>query len=176
MSSLPRPSANPSLPAESRGDVLPLERLNAELVRNALSYWRSLKGDKPYPSCASMMSCLSPRMRAQGVLIEALQGGADYEYRFVGAELVKAFHTDFSGQRLSTLIAFLPKFGLSLRMVYEMVRASGEPLGYRGWVGNDLPGADFVYHESVFLPLGENGAVDHLLAVCVVLLRPEDAA
>ena len=66
----------------------------------------------------------------------------------------------------------MPKFGLSLRMVYEMVRASGEPLGYRGWVGNDLPGAGFVYHESVILPLGEDRAVDHLLAITVLLLRP----
>jgi hypothetical protein len=176
MSSLSRPLADPFLPAESSGDILPLERLDAELARTGLSYWRSLKGPAPFPPCASMMSCLSPRMRAHSVLIEVLDGGADYEYRSAGEAMAKAFHGDFSGRRLSGLIAILPKFGLSLRMMYEMVRASGEPLGYRGWVGNDLPRAAFVYHESVFLPLGEDGVVDHLLAVVTVLHRPDDAA
>ena len=173
MTATSRPLADSFLPAESRGDVLPLERLDAELVRGGLSYWRSLKAGRPYPERASMMSCLSPQMRAQSVLVEVLDRGGDYECRFVGEEIGKGFHTDLTGQRLSDLIAFLPRFGLSLRMVYEMVRASGEPLGYRGWVGNDLPGADFVYHESVILPLGEDGAVDHLLAITVLLMRGE---
>ena len=141
-----RPLADPFLPAESRGDILPLERLDAELVRTGLSYWRSLKAGQALPERASMISCLSPQMRAQSMLVEVVERGAEYEHRFVGEEMTKAFHTDFTGKRLSDLVEGFPKFGLSLRMVYEMVRASGEPLGYRGWVGNDLPGADFVYH------------------------------
>jgi hypothetical protein len=141
-----------------------------------LSYWRSLKAGKPWPARASMMSCLSPQMRAQSVLVEVLDRGGDYECRFVGEEIGKGFGIDLTGGRLSSLVDFLPKFGLSLRMVYEMVRASGEPLGYRGWVGNDLPGAGFVYHESVILPLGEEDVVDHLLAITVLLLRGSDQA
>ena len=180
MSLLPR-LANPHLPAESSGDLLAVERLDAELVRTGLSYWRSLKAGKPFPERASMMSCLTPQMRSQCILLEAQDGGADYECRFVGESVIKGFQADFSGRRLSSLIEALPKFGLSLRMLCEMARASGEPLGYRGWVGNDLPGADFVYHESVLLPLGgevggEAGAVDHLLIVSVLLLRPDQVA
>ncbi len=38
-----RPQSDPYLPAGSRGDILPHERLDAELVPTALSYWRSLK-------------------------------------------------------------------------------------------------------------------------------------
>ena len=176
MTATSRPLADPFLPAESRGDVLALERLDAELVRTGLSYWRSLKAHKPWPGRASMMSCLSPHMRAHSVLVDVLDRGGDYECRFVGEEIGKGFHTDLTGRRLSTLVERMPKFGLSLRMVYEMVRASGEPLGYRGWVGNDLPGAGFVYHESVILPLGEDDAVDHLLAMTVLLLRGGDEA
>lgn len=170
-----RPLFDPFLPAESRGDILPLERLDAELARTGLSYWRSLKAGKAMPARASMMSCLSPQMRAQSVLIEVVARGDDYEHRFVGADMTRAFQSDFTGKRLSALVDDFPKFGLSLRMVYEMVRASGEPLGYRGWVGNDLPGANFVYHESVILPLGEDGVVDHLLAITVLVLRGENA-
>ena len=39
-------------------------------------------------------------------------------------------------------------------MLYEMVRASGEPLCYRGWAGQDMPGAKFLYYESAVLPFG----------------------
>ncbi len=113
-----------------------------------------------------MMSCLSPQMPAQSVLVEVVARADDYEHRFVGADMTEAFQSDFTGKRLSALVRGLSQdSGSSLRMVYEMVRASGEPLGYRGWVGNDLPRADFVYHESVILPLGEAGVVDHLLAI-----------
>jgi hypothetical protein len=173
--SSPSRRADPHLPAESSGDLLALERLDAELVRTGLSYWRSLQAGKPFPTRASMMSCLTPQMRGQCILLEVLQSG-DYECRFVGESVIKGFHADFSGHRLSTLVEALPKFGLSLRMLCEMARASGEPLGYRGWVGNDLPGADFVYHESVLLPLGEAGVVDHLLIVSVLVLRGDEAA
>lgn len=145
-------------------------------MRTGLSYWRSLKAGKPFPEQASMMSCLSPQMRAHSVLVDVMERGTDYRHRFVGEEMARAFQADFTGKRLSALVQDFPKFGLSLRMVYEMVRASGEPLGYRGWVGNDLPGADFVYHESVILPLGEDGVVDQLLAITVLVLRNNGAA
>ena len=58
-------------------------------------------------------------------------------------------------------------------MVYEMVRASGDPLGYRGWVGNDIrPARAFVYHENAVLPLGpDDGTVDHLLIVSLLVPR-----
>ena len=164
-------TADSRLPDESRGDIVPVERLDAELVRTGISYWRSLKRDGRFPTKASLMSCLSPRMRSGIMLVEALEGGADYEYRDVGADLIRAFDEDFTGKRLSDIIHTAPKFGLGLRMLYEMVRASGDPLGYRGWVGRDLPGAAFVYHENAVLPLGEGDAVDHILVVTALVMR-----
>jgi hypothetical protein len=50
--------------------------------------------------------------------------------------------------------------------------ASGDPVGYRGWVGNDMTGASFVYHENAVLPLGpDDGTVDHLLIVSLLVPR-----
>ena len=66
------------------------------------------------------------------------------------------FGEDFSGQCLSEIEQTNPRFGIGLRMLYEMVRASGEPLCYRGWVGQDMPGAEFVYYESAVLPFGRD--------------------
>jgi len=161
----------PALPAESRGDLLPVDRLDNELVRAGVAMWRALRRGAHFPARAAMTSCLTQALREGSFLVEVLEGGADYRYRDVGAALVQGFNDDFSGRHLSQIIATAPRFGLGLRMLYEMVRAGGEPLGYRGWVGKDLPGATFVYHENALLPLGEDGAVDHLLVVSSLVLR-----
>jgi len=169
-------SAHSLFPARSRGNLLPIASLDSELVCTGVSYWRQLAAGRPFPPRASLMSCLSPRLRDHAVLVEVLEGGADYEYREVGAAMVRAFGEDFTGRRLSALIASAPRFGLGLRMVCEMVRASGEPLAYRGWVGSDLQGAAFVHHESAVLPLGEESAVDHLLLITSLVMRAPDGA
>lgn len=161
----------PKLPEQSRGDLLPVEQLDADLVRAGVAMWRALKRDDPFPARAAMTSCLTPSLRDGSFLAEVLDGGTDYRYREVGRDLVKGFNEDFSGRHLSQIIEVAPRFGLGLRMLYEMVRAGGEPLGYRGWVGEDLPGAAFVYHENAILPLGEEGTVDHLLVVSSLVLK-----
>jgi len=170
----------PMLAAESRGDLLPVDRLDGELVRASVAMWRALKRGDRFPGRASMTSCLTQPLRDSSFLVEVLEDGADYRYRDVGATLVKGFNEDFSGRRLSRIIETAPRFGLGLRMLYEMVRAGGEPLGYRGWVGEDLPAAAFVYHENAILPLGdsggEDGVVDHLLVVSVLVLRQPNGA
>jgi len=161
----------PSLAPESRGDILPPGRLDAELVRAGTAMWQALRHEGRFPSRARMTSCLTKPLREGSLLVEVLEGGADYRYREVGAALVRAFNQDFSGRRLSGIIESAPRFGLGVRMLYEMVRAGGEPLGYRGWVGEDLPGVAFIHHESAILPLGEDGVVDHLLVVSSLVLR-----
>ena len=164
------------LPARSHGDLLPIAALGSELVRTAVSYWRQLGAGRGLPPRASMMSCLSPRLTEHAVLVEVLEGGADYEYRQVGGALKLAFDEDFAGRRISDLVSSEPRFGLGLRMVYDMARASGEPLAYRGWVGSDLKGAAFVHHESAILPLGEDGVVDYLLQVTALVMRAPSGA
>ncbi|MBV9550832.1 MAG: hypothetical protein JO256_14275 [Alphaproteobacteria bacterium] len=165
------PMHKPALAAQSWGSLVPLERLDAELVRAGMMMWRALKHEARFPCRARMTSCLTTPLRDGSFLVEVLEEGADYRYRDVGAALVRGFNADFSGRRLSGIITEAPRFGLGMRMLYEMVRAAGEPLGYRGWVGEDLPDAAFVHHESVILPLGEEQAVDHLLVVSSLVLR-----
>jgi hypothetical protein len=160
-----------ALPAQSQGDLLSVDQLDADLTRAGAAMWRALKRQDRFPSRAGMTSCLTRPLRDTSLLLEVVEGGADYRYRDVGAALIKGFNADFSGRRLSEIVETAPRFGIGLRMLCEMVRAGGEPLGYRGWVGEDMPGATFVHHENVILPLGEDGLVDHLLVVSVLVLR-----
>ena len=81
---------------------------------------------------------------------------------------------DFSGRRLSDIIATTPRFGLGLKMLYEMVRSGCEPLYYRGWVGADMPDARFLYYESAVLPFGKDEArVDHIVVTSMLVLRDQ---
>jgi len=163
---------DPLLPAESRGDILLIDQCVSEVVRAGISSWRILRRRRRYPAREELVPFhLAPILR-NILIVEVLEGGVDYEYCFVGENLANGFDEDFTGRRLSSLIEAAPKFGLGLRMLYEMVRASGDPLGYRGWIGNDMPGADFVYHENAVLPLGpDDGTVDHLLIVSLLVPR-----
>ena len=163
---------DPLQPAPSRGDILPVEQLAGEAVRAGVAAWRILKRRRRYPARADLTPFhLAPILR-DIMIVEVLEGGGDYEYRFVGENLIRGHEADFTGKRLSALVESWPRFGLGQRMLYEMVRAGGEPLGYRGWIGEDMPGAAFVYHENAVLPLGPDDArVDHLLIVSLLVPR-----
>ena len=111
---------------------------------------------------------------SNAILVGVLEAGADYEYLSVGDALVAGFHEDFSGRRLSDIIATTPRFGLGLKMLYEMVRSGCEPLYYRGWVGADMPDAQFIYYESAVLPFGKDQTqVDHILVTSMLVLRDQ---
>ncbi len=68
-----------------------------------------------------------------------------------------------------------PGHGATMRTLYEHVRSTGEPLAFRGWVGREVKDALFVYHESAFLPPGEDDdTVDHILAVSIYVPKAPD--
>jgi hypothetical protein len=156
------------IPDESSGEIITAPQLEAMPVREAVERWQALKGAKPYPEAPEMI--LGP-VSSNIILIKVLGEGEDYQYLRVGEALVAGFGEDFSGQCLSEIEQTNPRFGIGLRMLYEMVRAGGEPLCYRGWVGQDMPGAQFVYYESAVLPFGRNGHVDHILVISMLVLR-----
>ncbi len=157
------------LPAESSGEIVSLDSLEAVPVLSAIAYWRRLCDGRPFPAKAEIVPREIAFLLGNLILVRVLSDG-DYEYRIVGEALVPAFGENFAGRRLSAIIAQAPKFGLGLRMLYETVRTSGEPLGFRGWVGQDMKGAQFTYHENVLLPFGpEGGGIDHLLIVSVIV-------
>jgi hypothetical protein len=110
---------------------------------------------------------------ANTILIKVLDNGEDYRYQRVGEALLAGFGEDFSGQRLSEIEVTSPRFGIGLRMIYEMVRASGEPLCYRGWAGLDMPGAQFIYYESAVLPFGQTSRVDQIVVISMLVLRSD---
>ena len=156
------------IPDQSSGEIITAPELEAEPVREAVERWQALRGAKPFP--AEPDEVIGP-VSGNILLIKVLGEGEDYQYLRVGEGLVAGFGQDFSGQCLSEIEQSNPRFGIGLRMLYEMVRASGDPLCYRGWAGLDMPGAQFIYYESAVLPFGDTARVDHILVISMLVLR-----
>jgi len=155
------------IPEESSGEIVTLDGLEATPLRTGISRWQALRGARHFPE---LSDAVVAAVAANAFLVQVVED--DYQFRSVGSALVPGFDEDFSGLRLSELSQRRPKFGIGLRMLYDMVRNSGEPMGYRGWVGKDMPGALFVYHENAILPFGVDAAqVDHLVVITALIPR-----
>ena len=156
--------------SESSGEILAVEGLENAVVQRGISHWRGLKGAAAYPPRSEITPRLLGPLMSNVILVRVLED--DYEYRIVGDALVQGFGENFAGKRLSAVIESDPIFGAGLKLLYDQVRTSGAPIGYRGRVGEDMRGAEFIAHESAILPFGPpGGAVDHLLVVCAITLR-----
>jgi len=160
-------------PDASSGEIIAPSELEAVAAQGAVADWQLTKGGRRFPVAPDRV--MAP-VRGNCILVKVVGDGEDYEYRSVGESLVAGFGEDFSGRCLSDIETSIPRFGLGLRMLYEMVRGSGEPLCYRGWAGSDMPGAQFIYYESAILPFGQDQArVDYVLIVSVLVLRDQAA-
>lgn len=161
------------IPDSSSGEIVNSSDLVAQAPLDAIACWQSLRGTARFPHSPDEVQVL---VGDNTLLVGVIGDGQDYEYRRVGPALVAGFGLDFSGQRLSEIEANTPRFGIGLRMLYEMVRSSGEVLCYRGWAGLDMPGAQFLYYESAVLPFGaDQDKVDHILVVSVLVLRDKQS-
>ena len=158
------------IPDSSSGEIVSSTDLVAQAPLDAIARWQSERGTARFPRRPDEVLEL---VGDNSLLVGVIGDGQDYEYRRVGQALVAGVGMDFSGQRLSEIEANTPRFGIGLRMLYEMVRSSGDVLCYRGWAGLDMPGAQFLYYETAVLPFGQD-LVDNVLVVSVLVLRDRD--
>lgn len=158
------PSGHPDGPKESSVYVVQPDDLDSEPVSFAVRHWNALRGARRFPTRDEIMPRDIASLLRHIVLIRVLDDGADFEYRIVGDAHVQAQGVNFVGTRLTEFEAEA-ECDPHTRVTYEFVRSTGEALAIRGWVGRDAPESPFCYYETVFLPLGENETVDHLLVV-----------
>lgn len=162
---------------ESSIELVSPDSLDSKPVSLAVCYWENLRGGRNFPARTDITPRgMAPFLR-NIVLIRVVDGGRDYEYRIVGDACVQAFGLNFRGARLTEVEAAEANYGLATRAAYEHVRTMGRPFALRGWVAPSIP-SFFSYHETAFLPFGDNGTVDHILAASSFTPRaidPEEA-
>jgi len=162
-------------PETSSSQVLDLDEVENPLVRTGVNYWRSLRNGRRFPARAQLQPRDISGILRNIVILRVVDGGKDFEYRLVGDVQVQAYGFNFQNLRISQIIAVAPEFGNLMYGLYEHVRNTRDPFAVRGWIGKEVPDSKFVYHESVFLPLGEDDeTVDHLVIVSVYVPRSLD--
>lgn len=156
------------LPATTNFEWISLDDVENVPSRTGIAIWRALRRDRRYPSRAD----LSPR-RIAGLmqymsLIQVIDGGKDFENRFVGDAVVRAHDVPIARRRFSEVAQDSPVLIEGLLPVARKVLETGAPLAYRGRTGHDMTHVIYTDFEGVMLPLGDSdGAVDHILYIGV---------
>lgn len=141
-------------------------------IRAVYSVWDEKRGERPMP----MRSEILPRPLARQLrfisIVRVIPETNDYELRVIGDAHAEAYGWNGQGLRISQLAASGNVMGEMLRDSYELVRTFRRPLGFRGILGRDITQARFDWFETLYLPLGSGGVIDHILNASTY--RPKD--
>jgi hypothetical protein len=162
--------------SERPGGPISLDAVEAPAVRAGVGYWKRLCGQRKFPS----RNEVTPRdilgLLRNTILLRVIDGGNDYEYRIVGDAHVIAHGFSAQGMKLSELGSFASGYGEVLKSLYDYPVRNCAPLALRGWISKGEDDSEFIYAESVFLPLGPDEAtVDHVLNFSVYVPHPAKA-
>ena len=156
-----RVPVNPSTAARI-GRAIPVSELSNPTVCAALHAWQEKAGERPFPSKSEMVpKAVAPFLRSV-MLIELLPDD-DFQFRVVGDTAVVAYGYSFQGMNRGQLNTMEPGFGDVIDKVCRSIRTRHQPIGVRGVVMRAESSAD--EHEGIFLPLGEEEVVSHVLFV-----------
>jgi hypothetical protein len=164
--------------ADSR--VTPSQRITlAQLenitVRKGADLWEGMRGANKMPSRAQMSPRYLATVLRNAVLIRVLPGGEEFQMRIVGDAVVQAEGMSMAGMTMAEIDLILPGYGSILHKGYSWTYRHAAPAAYRGWYVREADRRS-IYHESVVMPLGDDGqTVDHILVVGVYALQEGDA-
>ncbi len=145
-------------------DSISLSDLEDHDVLAVVRAWQKWRGFHQLPLREALQPSDLGRFAVNVSLVRVLGDGEDYEFRIIGDAHVQAFGANFTGMRVSHVIAEEPKFGRLLKASYDMVHATGRPYAFRGVVGYDASYARFSRFETCYLPFGAGAyAVDHIM-------------
>ena len=149
--------------ADTIGRRIALSEISHPIVVTAWQTWSNEKSGQIFPSRVTMTPKRMAPFLKNVMLIAVIDGGADYEIRVVGDAVRAAFGQNFSGMRLADLNNLQSGFGDVIARVCRFVLNTGLPLAVQG----TLTRADFDadLQQGIFLPLGVNADVDHILYV-----------
>ncbi|HEY1630078.1 MAG TPA: hypothetical protein VGF56_02125 [Rhizomicrobium sp.] len=160
-------------PEESRfRHSIQVAEVQNPLLLKGLELWRRQKRNERFPSRAAMSPRLLAGLLRHTILVRVTED--DFEFRIVGDAVVTAQGASYQGLTTAQIDAASPGYGHMLGKVYRHIRQAGEPSAYRGWFVRAADGRAF-FHESIGLPLGENGNVDHLLIFGVYAYNHDQA-
>ncbi len=163
------------LPERTNFEVCALDTLASTPAQRGVTLWRLLRVNRKFPSRADLrprdIVDIMPHMSVAAVI----DGGADFENRYVGDAVVRAHDVPIAHRRFSDVAKDMPVLMQGLLPLYRRVVETREPLAYRGRTGHDMDHVVYTDFEGVLLPLGEtDDQVDHVVYVgaCSLTVAP----
>lgn len=169
-----------AVPAEIVPERTDFERFSLDAVESApprrgIAIWRLLRASRRFPAHDDLelkdIADIMPYMS----LVAVIDGGKDFENRFVGDAVVRAHDVPIRHRRFSDVAKDMPTLMEGLLPLFRKVVETGEPLAYRGRTGHDMSHVVYTDFEGVLLPLGQSDdAVDYVLYVgkCELKVTP----
>lgn len=169
-----------AVPTESVPDRTAFERFSLDAVestpaRRGIAIWRLLRASRRFPAHDDLelrdIADIIPYMS----LVAVIDGGKDFENRFVGDAVVRAHDVPIRHRRFSDVAKDMPTLMEGLLPLFRKVVETGEPLAYRGRTGQDMSHVVYTDFEGVLLPLGQSDeAIDYVLYVgqCELKVTP----
>ncbi len=152
---------------DDTGGRIAFDAVESAIVRDGISYWQDLCRGRRFPARADILPKDIRGLLRNICLIRVLEHGGDYEYRVIGDAHVIAYGFSMQGKRLSEVNDYADGHGEVLKRLYDRVVRKGEPYALRGWIARSDMQRKYIYSESLFAPLGDGDAVDHVFNVSV---------
>jgi hypothetical protein len=168
-------AAAESVPERTDFECIALDRIESMPARRGIAIWNGLRKGRRFPSRKELKPRDAAPIMQYMSLIVVIDGGEDFENRFVGDAVVRAHEVPITHRRFSDVAKDIPVLMEQLLVLCRKVVATREPLAYRGRTGHDMSGVVYTGFEGVLLPFGETGeAVDHVVYVgtCVLQVMP----
>ena len=138
-------------------------------MRRSFELWRSWAGETAYPRWADVdLVQLPSRAIPMTSVVDVIDGGADFVYRFYGTGMVGIYTVDETGKRLSETLG--PSFIDATAQQLGAVLESGAPRLFR--VQINRPSGAVAAKLNLRLPIGSApaGPVDKIMTVAAVEL------
>lgn len=137
-------------------DVEAIPKPELRILDDFVLYWDRKRAGRLAPRPTEMEPSELAGHLPSTVIVDAIEGGADFRYRFIGKRLVETVGRDATGRRFSELYRDQPDALAQLRAIFSYPVAQ-KHLGYiRGrifW----LPNRDYRRFTAALAPLSDDG-------------------
>jgi hypothetical protein len=155
-------------PEESNLEFVPVHQLQDPVLQRSFAYWDSLRSGRRFPARDLLKPQRLGRALRYLVLLQVIDGGADFEYRIVGDVASTAYRIPRQNCRLSEIAKVAPRAAHRLGRAYSHCLETKAPCGVRWTPGRDVELANFANSEAAILPLGpDDDTVDHILVFLI---------
>jgi hypothetical protein len=145
------------------------DQVLSPLVREGHAYWLGKKADRPFPARSDFDPPMeAPKLARHLMLFDVLHDPLDFRYRFIGDLMRERLGHNWVGKRWSEIE--FQRAPNPIWLHHQAVVENPVPRFYRPHYQG--PDSDFIFIESVILPLGENPErVDMLMVFADFLSR-----